>query len=183
MRITNIELTGYKRLSLTHIHYLSMTMTEKVIFILGTNGSGKSSLLKELSPLPAHSAQFEKDGSKCIEIDHLGFHYILKSDFSTNKHTLIKQQRSETGDIVFEDNLNPGGTQTVQRELVKKEFGITQELHDLFTGQIKFHRMSVAERRKWFTLFSQSDYTYALAIYQKFKDSLRDAQANLKMTQ
>jgi energy-coupling factor transporter ATP-binding protein EcfA2 len=183
MKILSIELIDYKRLSLTNIRRLYVSFIEKVIFILGTNGSGKSSLLKELSALPAQSAQFEKTGSKVIHIEHLGFYYVLTSDFSINKHRFLKIQKNKDGVIIFEEELNPGGTQTVQRDLVKKEFGITQELHDLFTGLIKFHRMSVSERRKWFTLFSKSDYTYALEIYQKFKDSLRDAQVNLKMVQ
>jgi len=183
MKILSIELIGYKRLSLNNIQRLYISFIEKVIFILGTNGSGKSSLLKELSALPAQSAQFEKTGSKVIHIEHLGFYYVLTSDFSVNKHRFLKIQKNKDGIIIFEEELNPGGTQTVQRELVKKEFGITQELHDLFTGLIKFHRMSVSERRKWFTLLSKSDYTYALGVYQKFKDSLRDAQVNMKMVQ
>jgi energy-coupling factor transporter ATP-binding protein EcfA2 len=177
MKILNIELIGYERFALNQIKRLYINFTEKVILILGTNGSGKSSLLRELSPLPAQSQAFTKDGSKTIEIEHNGYLYRLRSDFKTNKHSFLKFDHAQPIE------LNSGGTQTVQKELVKKEFGITPDLHQLFIGQIKFHKMTVADRRKWFTLFSRSDYTFALQVYQRFKDQLKAAQSNLKMIQ
>lgn len=173
MKILSIELSGYKRFKANHIDYLKIDFIEKIQLILGTNGSGKSSLMQELSPLPANSADFKKDGFKRICLEHNKCGYTLVSDFKTHKHQFLKNG----------EELNSGGTLTVQKELVKKEFGITPELHDLMTGIIRFHRMTPAQRKYWFTLFSQSDYTFALEVYQKLKDKLRDNQAALKIVQ
>lgn len=173
VKIIQIELRGYKRFKANHIHYIQLNFIEKIQLILGTNGSGKSSLMEELSPLPANGADFKKDGFKKIVIEHNKSLYTLVSDFKIQKHQFIKDG----------EELNSGGTLTVQKELVKKEFRITPELHDLMIGIVRFHRMSPAQRKYWFTLFSQSDYTYALEVYQKLKDRLRDQQAALKIVQ
>ena len=143
MLIKKLILSGYKRLALNHINYIEFTPENKIQLILGSNGSGKSSLLKELSPLPANHIEFSKDGYKIIEILHNNSHYLLKSIFSSsgNKFYFIKNN----------EELNPGHTSSVYKELVKKEFNITQETHDLMTGYDKFHSMSVSERRNWFT--------------------------------
>jgi energy-coupling factor transporter ATP-binding protein EcfA2 len=175
MKILSLELQHYKRLSLNNINYIKLTPQSKIQLILGLNGSGKSSLMKELSPLPAIPAEYHKDGFKIIEILHNNSLYILKSIFPTtgNKFHFIKDN----------EELNPGGTATVYKELVKKEFNISQDVHDLMTGTTKFHSMSVGERRNWFTRISDSDYTYAITFYQKLKEQLRDMQGAIKLNQ
>ncbi len=174
MRIKNIELVGYKRLALNQVRRLYIDFREDIELILGTNGSGKSSLLKELSPLPAVPADYEKDGSKAITIEHNKSVYYLTSRFgSTNEHSFLKDGTE----------LNQGRTGTVQKELCFKEFGITPEIHELFTGLLTFNSMPVAQRRKWFTLLSRTDYTYAFSVYNKFKEKLRDIQGALRINE
>ena len=143
--------------------------------ILGTNSSGKSSLLKELSPLPADPSNYLKGGYKIITIIDNNSRYILKCLFETtgNKFHFIKD------DV----ELNPGGTVTVYKELVKTYFLLDNNIHDILTGVSKFHSMSVAERRNWFTKISDTDYSYAIAFYQKLKDQMRDIQGALKINQ
>lgn len=175
MKIKQLELKGYKRLSLNNIDYFKLTPENKIQLILGQNGSGKSSLLKELSPLPALPVEFSKDGYKITEIVHNNSVYILKSIFSSlgNKFHFIKDS----------EELNPGGTVTVYKELVKKHFNISNDVHDLMTGVSNFHRMSVAERRNWFTRLSESDFTFAFSIYQNLKEQQRDIQGAIKLNQ
>lgn len=175
MKIKQIELKGYKRLLLNNIDYIKLTPENKIQLILGQNGSGKTSLMKELSPLPALPAEFNKEGYKITEILHNNSTYILKSIFSVtgNKFHFIKDG----------EELNPGGTTTVYKDLVKKHFNITIDVHELMTGGISFHRMSVAERRNWFTRLSESDYTYAFSIYQNLKEQQRDIQGAIKLNQ
>jgi energy-coupling factor transporter ATP-binding protein EcfA2 len=147
--------------------------TELVQLILGTNGSGKSSLLSELTPLPADPASYTKEGSKTIRITHRGESYVLRSTFSPkNQHSFIK------GD---DEELNPGHTITVQRELVRQIFGITPEIHELISGRDKFCDMSPSQRRVWFTLLSDISYDYALIVYQRLKDRARDTTGALKL--
>jgi DNA repair exonuclease SbcCD ATPase subunit len=173
MRILSIDLKGFKRFAVNQIHRIHIEFVEKIIFILGTNGSGKSSLLQELSPLPAVSKNYEDNGYKKIVIEHLGVIYTLLSDFEYNKHSFLKG----------EEELNQGGTLSVQRELVKKEFNITPELHELYIGQLRFHQMTPAQRRYWFTAFSKSDYSYAMSVYQKLKERQKEIQNQYKLIQ
>lgn len=173
MRYVELELTGYKRLRLANINYIKINPQEKLQLLLGTNGSGKSSLLKELSPLPAVSQEYNKDGKKRIVIEHRGHTYELTSSFSpTQRHSFIKDGVEE---------MNPGGTAAVQKELVKKEFNITQDVHELRTGSIVFTKMGPGERRYWLTRLSDTSYNYALGVYQKLKERHRDVQGAIKM--
>ena len=168
MKYLEIELKGYKRITLNSIQYIKITMTEMIQLILGTNGSGKSSLIKELSPLPAVSNEYSKDGYKIIRIEHNGHLYELKSEFMpSQKHTFLK-------DGV---NLNEGGTGQVQKELVKLEFGYTNDVQNVMIGNDRFHMMSPLERRRWFMMLSDTDYQYAISTYQKFKDKYRECVA------
>lgn len=175
MKIESLELVGYKFLALSNIDYIKLTPENKLQLILGTNGSGKSSLMAELSPLPAVPAHYAKEGRKVIEIKHLNDHYELKSLFSStgNKFHFIRNG----------EELNLGHTVTVYRELVKKHFGITQDVHDIMLGTNGFHSMSTMERRNWFTKISDADYTFAIQYYQKLKEQLRDVQGAAKLVQ
>lgn len=174
-KILSLELYGYKRIKLTNIQRIKINMTEKIQLILGSNGSGKSSIMKELTPLPASPAEYSKDGYKIIELSAGGSHYVLKSEFGNKaKHSFILNG----------ENLNDGdGTAQIQKELVKKHFGITTDIHSLMLGETRFHSMSVADRRYWFTQLSDTSYTFALAAYQKLKEQHRDTLGAIKMAQ
>jgi len=173
MKIISIELVGYKRLALNNINRIKLTPESKIQFILGTNGSGKSSLLKELSPLPAIANEFSKGGYKEIIIEHRSSTFILLSDFRSNKsYSFIKDGRE----------INPSSTITVYKELVESEFNITQDIHNLMIGSTGFHSMSVMERRNWFTKICDSDYTYAIRFYNKLKERHRDLLGGTKLS-
>lgn len=175
MKITKLILVGYLRLSLRSIDYIEYTPKEKTQIILGSNGSGKSSLIKELSPLPAVPAEYRKGGSKEVFIEHRGKEYRLLSSFS------------EDGNI-FEFycdgvNLNPGRTVTVFKELVKEHFNYTPELHALATGQVLFHELSVNDRRKLFMALSDDDFSYAFSYFNRLKDRAREVQGTVTQLQ
>ena len=174
MKIISLELIGYLRLALTGINYLKIIPESKLQLILGTNGSGKSSLLYELSPLPALSNSFSKGGSKTIILEHNKNYYELSSNFTNgNKYSFLKNS----------EELNPGYTITVYKDLVKKEFNLTAEVHEVLLGLQTFHSMSVLERRNWFTNLSNLDYNYAISYYMKLKEQLRDIQGAIKLNQ
>lgn len=175
MKIISLELKGYKRLSLTNIDYIKLTPENKIQLILGTNGSGKSSLMKELSPLPALPSEYNKDGFKIIEILHNNSTYILKSIFSSsgNEFNFIKDG----------EELNPGGTTTIYKELVKKHFNITNDIQEVMLGLVNFHQMTVNERRNWLTRISDADYTYAFSVFNHLKEQQRDIQGAIKLNQ
>jgi recombinational DNA repair ATPase RecF len=174
MKILSIDLVGYKRFRLARLNRVQYTPTARQQLILGTNGSGKSSLLDELSPLPGHHSNFAVGGYKHITIQHGASTYTLKSDFRKgNHHSFIKD------DI----ELNEGGTYQVQVRLVRDEFRYTDKLHDLLTGRIRFTEMRPQERREWITLLSETDWTYALGMYNQLRSRARDAQGAYKHSQ
>lgn len=175
MKFISVELKGFKRLALNSIDYIKITPENKIQLILGTNGSGKSSLMKELTPLPANHQEFHKDGFKIIELVHNNSHYVLKSIFGQggNRFHFIKDG----------EDLNDGGTMTTYRELVRREFNITADVHELMIGAVRFHAMTTAERRSWFTRLSDADYTYAIKYFQKLKELHRDMIGAIKTNQ
>lgn len=175
MKIKKLVLVGYLRLNLRLIDRIEYTPKEKTQVILGSNGSGKSSLMKELSPLPGVPSEFRKGGSKEIWIEHRGKEYYLLSSFT------------EDGNI-FEFycdgvNLNPGRTVTVFKELAKEHFNYTFELHNLVIGRVLFHELSVAERRKLFMALDNTDFSYAFAYFNRLKEKARDLQGTITQLQ
>lgn len=167
MKITFLELVGFQRFNLARLTKVSYRPTARQQLILGTNGSGKSSMLDELSPLPAHHSNFKPGGYKHIEIDHGPYSFVLRSDFkSGNRHSFLRDGVE----------LNEGGTYQVQIRLVKEHFRYTEKLHDLLIGRTRFTEMKAPERREWITTLSESDWTYSLGIYNQFKAKARDAQ-------
>ena len=170
MKILKLELYGYARLTTFNIKHFVYTPTAKYQLILGTNGSGKSSILSELSPLPGHHSQYSKDGYKKIDISHAGRDYRLSSIFKTNKHSFV----------VDGEELNPGGTAEVQKTLAFQHFGITKDIHELMTGEVLLTQLSATERRKWITMISQVDYGFAMGAFKKLASRARDQQGALK---
>lgn len=174
MQIVKLILKGYKRLFLSHINKIEYTPTSKINLILGTNGGGKSSLMKELSPLPADMKEFEEDGYKEITIIHNNDNYYLTSGVvSNNKHSF------KVNDI----ELNPAGTKKVQLSLVKEHFNLTPDIHTVMLGLKGFTSMSVMERKNWLTNISTVDYTYAISVYNKLKQRNRDIVGAIKISQ
>lgn len=172
MKFLSIELAGYKRTMLSGANYIKLTPTEDIQLILGSNGSGKSSLLNEITPLPSNAADYIKEGFSVKTIKHNSSIYVLKSSFSP------KQEHSFLKDDI---ELNQGRTISVQRELVKQEFGITPEIHELIMGRTKFTSMSGTERRYWLTQLSSVNYDYAISVYNKLKERLRDTSGAIKL--
>lgn len=170
MYISLLRTVGYTRLMLNNIQFFEYTPTSPYQVILGSNGSGKSSVLAELTPMPANPADYTKDGSKEIWIDHNGSSYILISDFKVGKHRFIKDG----------EHLNEGGTVTVQKELVRREFGVWAELNDILQDRVEFVDMGPSKRRDWFTAMSKCDYTYAMNLFDRVKTRARDTQGALK---
>ena len=172
MLIQSITLIRFKRFNLNNIVNFTMNITQIISLILGSNGSGKSSLIAMLTPLPPSNDDFYKDGSKTIRIVNNNNFYILNSTFNPVRHSFIKN----------DEELNSGGTVTVFKELVKQEFNLTNDIQELLVGNEVFHSMSPARRREWFTKLSDINYDYALSVYNKLKEKNRDFSGALKIT-
>lgn len=172
MIIERLRLVGYLRLSLRQIEEIDYRPKEKVQIILGSNGSGKSQLLKELSPLPANDKEYTRPGSKEIWISHDNKQYILRSLFTVNGNQFEF--------ICDDEELNPGKNVTTFKELVKTHFNYTADLHALRTGKVLFHQLSSNDRRKLFMSMNHIDFTYALKYFNRLKEQHRDCQGMLE---
>jgi energy-coupling factor transporter ATP-binding protein EcfA2 len=142
MRYITLELKGYKRLSLNQIETIKLTPENKFHWILGTNGSGKSSLIREITPLAATPSNYHKGGYKKVHVEDKGVEYKLTSDFTGPKN-LFSFIRVTNG---IEEELNPGHTSTVFNNLVLQVFGITKDIHEFSLGSKEFTR--TVRRRK-----------------------------------
>ena len=145
MKIQKLILSQYNRFALSEIPYICIDFSTPMQLILGTNGSGKSSLLSELTPLPANPQDFEKGGFKELHVNFKGDEFIIRSDISRGaKHSFIKNGTE----------LNPGGTALVQKDMVERELGYTTALHTVLTGKMRFTQMAPAKRREWIAKLS-----------------------------
>lgn len=175
MLIKEITLHKSKRLGFNGIETMTYTPDNIHQIILGSNGSGKSSLMAELSPLPSSGNDYFKGGFKLIKIDHRGKQFELMSDFtqkSSGRHSfLIGSDKKE---------LNDGGTVTVQKQLVKEYFELDQDLFDLLTGVTSFREMSPNLRRYWLVRMADDNMEYAIKLYNDINKRARDAQAVVK---
>lgn len=173
MKIIKLTLKGYKKFALSNNKEIDIVIDSRLPIITGRNGSGKSSLIRELSPLPANSNDYHKNGSKYIEIEHLGNKYILTSNFDNG---------SKYSFICNNEELNPGYTVTVYKELVYKHFRLDNNIYSLLCNDTSFIYYSNQERKNWITRISNNDLTYAISYYNKCKEILRDITGSIKLS-
>lgn len=172
MKYLSIELKHFKHLPLSNTDYFYMEMSDPVQIILGISGSGKTSLLKQLTVFPPLQSDFKKTGSKTLVVEHNKVIYTLKTVFTpSTKHSFI----------VDNQNLNEGGTLTVQKELIRQHFNIAPDIDALLHGEEIFTSMSFVRRKEWMVSLCDTDYTYAIKVFNKFREKQRDVAGALKM--
>ena len=167
--ITKLELDGYNRFFLNNISHISYTPESQIQLILGSNGSGKSSLLKELNPLPINKHEFKEDGSKKIHINKDNNEYVIYSDKSKNSFK------------VNDTEMNPGGTKKIQLTLVQDKFNLNVRNNNVLLNNSKLTTMSTNERKDWLRQMSTVDYSYGIFLYNEIKLRLRDSVGFIKI--
>jgi len=138
MRITFLALRRYLPFMFSNIELLEMRLTSDIQNIIGSNGSGKSSLLRELNPRPPTRTAFGDQGYKHITVMHNGLEYELRSDFSTSSspHSFRREGVE----------LNTSGTTSLQEELVRRELGYTPQVHAVCYGEQRLSSIRVGLR-------------------------------------
>lgn len=171
MNITHLTLYHNHRLHLLEDESFSQDFHDKHYILDGINGSGKSSILNELSPLPANMNDYREDGYKKIILTHNNHTYTLTSQGKRpGKHSFLED----------DNELNQGGTLTVQLELVKQYFNYTPQIHEILQGRLTFTTMSAKERREWFADISGMDSDFIMKFYDKIRAGQRDNTGALK---
>lgn len=174
MRITYIKLSNFKRFPLSDIEVFEKDFNTKLITIVGCNGSGKSSLLRELSPLPSLKENYNLNGYKEIHIKHNNNFYVLISDFTSG---------SRFSFVVNDEELNPSGLISIQRELVNKHFSITEEVYELLIGLTSFSSLTMQQRKKLFNNISPINIDSLLEKYDAIKTEITTYDNLLKIQQ
>lgn len=178
-RLLWIELHKCKLLDLTDIQTIRIDFRERFHWILGSNGSGKSSIVKECTPLAFEAENFEDGGYKKT------YWQVGDRILELSSHKNPKRNTHHFFEIVdgIPIELNPGHTSTVYKNLVQEHFGITRETHQVATGKLRLTKMDAGSRKSLFTSLSAIDYTYALAYYKRLYTSYRDLLGSVKTDQ
>ena len=177
MRITSITLGNFIPFRNSDINILTATFNSPVQVIMGSNGSGKSSLYRSLSVTPPVKSMFNKDGYKSISIEKDGIVYRLDSEFnkSSPRHSFYEADS--------EENLNQGYTVEVQKELILEHLGITPIIDDLIMNRYRFPEWSGAERRKFIMANNPDQINFVLSLLKQTSSKIRAARNNLSRLQ
>lgn len=172
--ITKLILKNYTPLTKKGVNYIELNTKEIFNIVLGRNGFGKTSLLRELTPFPADNADYESGGYKEIHIVIDKDVYVLTS--STGKG-------SEHHFIHNGKEINEGNTLLVQRDLVKSYFGVTQNTKNVITGldvRDLFSTLSAPRRKDFLMAVNPNDTSYAVKVHDKLKSNLNALKGGLK---
>jgi len=171
MIVEYLELVGFKPFRLNQITKFSAKFTSDCQLVLGTNGSGKSWLIRQLSPVICDHNLFHKTGSKHQIIRHAGRKYVIKTIFHPSPRFYFEVD----GEV-----LNDWGVASKQKELVRQHFGMDSDIDELIFGTVRFSALKSNQRKDWLLKMDQADYTYALSRFMLFRDKYRDVQGALR---
>ena len=180
MFIEKIILEGYVNLYASGTKRIEITPHSQTLLILGSNGSGKTSLVREYSVLPPNPNRFDVNGFKQVICHHNNKSFKLTSTMK-NKNFVHSFIVVENG---VEIELNADTKVTTQRRLCEEYFSYNQNIHEVLTfGTTVFTTMSNEERRVWLTRCCPIDYTYVNSLFKKVKESVRDMTGTIKHLQ
>lgn len=172
MRYLSFSIYHFKPLLHQHTEQLDISELPKIVIVQGENGSGKSSLLRELSPLPATKTDYLKDGYKRLELEHQGKRYTIASDFSqTNYHSFQCEQVE----------LNTGGTAEIQEQLCLQHFGFTPLLYRLTRLQYRYTELTKSQRKELFLQTYPGSLEFIIDYYKRVSSIRRASQQQLKL--
>lgn len=173
MYIKNIKLDKFIPFGLAQIRKLEATFHSQIQIFIGTNGSGKTSLLNELHPLPAIRSSYKKQGYKKLTIEHEGHEYILTSDFSdkTKAHSFIKDG----------EELNISHVSGIQSELVSTHLGYTPLVHNLTHFKYKMCQMGKTDRKNFLLAINPIDLTLVLKAHKQCCSKIRECKGNINL--
>lgn len=167
MQLLGLYIHNNRRLLDKKTITIDWNIQSELQLLIGGNGFGKSTLINEFSPLPAIPKHYTKTGIKRIKIEHENKFYLLESNFGKkHKHSFV--------DLETDENLNPGGTITVQYDLCKRVLGYDLEIHNFLKGKVKLTTMATSARKDFFSRVSDVPIDYAMRIYDSFRTEARN---------
>lgn len=173
MFITDFKVKGCLHITNKEIQSIHATMTESMQLILGTNGAGKSAVCRLLTGWPPKPKVFKSGGFVEISGKLDNDTYLIRYDFNrTVKCTFMKNN----------EVLNDKGTTTVQKDLLKEHLRLDQDIYKLLTGQVRFSKLSVNERKRWIDKVSPIDMGYITKLHESAKAQARDMKGAIRVS-
>lgn len=169
IHIKRIIIRGFKGFKTKSIEVADITMIKKLQQLISTNGSGKSTFLRELSISPINKELYRKDGSKEVYFEVDGEDYIAILGHKVN---ILKDGNRKT--------LTNGGTITQYNETIRTMFGYTDYKWRLITGQLKFSKLTKGERQKWIETISGIDFDYPFKVYAAIRGRITGVKRAIK---
>jgi DNA repair exonuclease SbcCD ATPase subunit len=139
--------------------YVDFTKSN-VFIILGSNGSGKSSLLQSLLTWPDDSSRYKPGGYKTVKILNDGKTYVLTCQYNGQDKYIM---------TCNEEVLYKGSHGQMFSSVVEQHLGFTKLYKSLLLENAQVTKMNSSQRSQWLMDLSGIDYTWALALYDKLK--------------
>lgn len=166
-------LENYIPLLSSGIHRVELNPVQMVNLFVATNGTGKTSILKECNPCPPENGNY-KEGRKYSRWKVKNKTYVLDSYTGIGNGHSFKVDGKE---------LNTGGTFTVQKDLCDSHFGIDPNTCRVLSGiriADRFSAMSANRRKEIFMDVYPNDTQYALGVYNKLRTERNELKAAIK---
>ena len=175
MLIQKAVVEGY--IPFTHVgnKHVEFTADQPIIAFIGSNGSGKSSLLRAMSVFPAIRTDYNKNGFIELTIEHEGHIFELSSHFeNATSPNSFKKDGVE---------LNVGGTGDTQKDLIEEHFGLLPYINELMSGKVQICSMVKSARKQLFSSCYPSDLSFVLEYHKKVCSNIRAIGNQIKLMQ
>ncbi|MNM28176.1 hypothetical protein D3C81_386890 [compost metagenome] len=172
--LIKLILENYIPLLSSGITKVELDVEHMVNLFIAANGTGKTSILRELSPLPPENGNYRTGGRKYVKIKAGAKMFILDSYTGIGNGHSFKLDGHE---------LNKNGTYSEQKELVWFYFKLDSNIHRILSGLKAvdlFSMMSANRRKEFFMHLYPNDTTYALGVWSKLKQEKNELKAQIK---
>lgn len=177
MRITGITIRDFVPFNDAAIFELKAEFSSDVQVIIGRNGSGKSSLLSQLSLIPQSRSLYKKEGFRSLSVEKDGITYRLDSEYAkpSSPHAFFEENNPE--------NLNPSRTTEIQKDLVFEKLGITPLIDDLIMNRFTFPKWGSAKRKEFIMAHNPDKIGFVLTQIKQTTSKIKACKANLSRLQ
>lgn len=172
--LLKLILEKYIPLLSSGIQRVELSTPTMINLFISQNGSGKTSILKELNPMAPENGNYEAGGRKYVEIKLGDKLYQLDSYTGLGNGHSFKLNGKE---------LNNGGTYTSQNDLVKIHFRLDSNLNRVLNGLRAtdlLSTMSPNRRKDVFMEMYPNNTDYALGVFNKLKQERNELKGAIK---